>query len=280
MAQPLLRLYPGRVAEVPLAGAFLGHDLRQLGAPATGFVYTGFITSLDGRVAEPDPITGLRGVPRSIANERDWRLFLELVAQADLLLVSDRLLSAFAKGRYLQLWDLAGPGLDDLVPWRRQQGLPDRPAVAAVSPWLNCSLPAGAAERELLLLAPDEASAHRARSLTGQGGEVLRLGPGPTLTGDAIVDALVDRSHTVICSVAGPQMLHTLVTSGRLGRLYLTQAHCLVGGEDYDSLLKGPRLEVGRAFNLSALYLDSASSPGQIVQVLDSVSPASPSKPQ
>lgn len=280
MAQPLLRLYPGRVTEVPLPGAFLGHDLRQLGAPAAGFVYTGFITSLDGRVAEPDPVTGLRGVPRNIANARDWRLFLELVAQADVMLVSDRLLSAFAKERYLQLWDLAGPGLDDLIPWRRQQGLPDRPAVAAVSPWLTCSLPAGAVEREVLLLAPDEAPADRARTLTEQGGEVLRLGPGPTLTGDALVAALVARGHSVICSVAGPQVAHTLVTSGHLGRLYLTLAHCLVGGEAYDSLLKGPRLEAGLGFDLSALYWDSASSPGQIVQVLDAVSPPSPSDPQ
>lgn len=280
MAQPLLRLFPGRVAEVPLAGAFLGHDLRRLGAPAAGFVYTGFIASLDGRVAEPDPVTGLRGVPRSIANERDWRLFLELVAQADVMLVSDRLLSAFAQGRYLQLWDLAGPGLDDLVPWRRRQGLPDRPAVATVSPWLTCRLPAGAVEREVLLLAPDEAPADRARSLTEQGGQVLRLGPGPTLAGGAIVGALADRGHAVVCSVAGPQMVHTLVTSGHLGRLYLTQAHCLVGGEDYDSLLKGPRLEAGLAFDLSALYWDSARSPGQIVQVLDSVPSPSPSHPQ
>jgi len=38
-------------------------------------------------------------VPRAIANERDWRLFQELSAQADIFLTSGRYLREWAKGQ-------------------------------------------------------------------------------------------------------------------------------------------------------------------------------------
>ncbi len=273
MAEPLLQLCPGQPSLIPLEGAFLGHNLRRYAEPGRAFVYSSFIASLDGRIAQPDPETGLRGVPSAIANSRDWRLLLELVAQADVLLVGDRLLTAFSQGRYPQLWELSGPGIEDLIPWRRCQGLSDRPSIAAASQKLDCLVPSGlgAPERELLLLAPDEAPSERSEALTESGADLLQLGPGPILPGGALVEALAQRGYFVICSVAGPQMLHSLVADRQLQRLYLTFAQVLIGGVNYNTLLHGPALEPTVGLSLSALYFDAAApeAAGQMLQVLE-----------
>lgn len=269
MAESLLRLYPGPSAEVPLEGCFLGQDLRRFGGP---FVYSNFITSLDGRVARPDPATGRRTVPPAIANGRDWRLFMELAAQADVLLVSDRLLRAIAGGRHTALIDLEAQGLEDLVRWRLDRGLARQPALATVS--RNLDLPAAdLAERygrDILVLTPAEAAENRVAALEAAGVEVVRAGPGPYVAAGDLVPALNRRGYNRIYSLAGPRMLHTLVAGGYLDRLYLTVAHKLVGGEDFDSLLRGPALDPARGFEPVALYWDrwAPEGGGQLIQVL------------
>ena len=83
----ILQLYPLPAAEMPLTGAYLSHQIRQH-AEKTGkpYIYANFVASLDGRIAIPQP--GGRGfaIPKTTANERDWRLYQELAAQADLIL--------------------------------------------------------------------------------------------------------------------------------------------------------------------------------------------------
>ncbi len=95
----ILRLYPSPAAEIPLAGAYLAHDLRQQGGKkGNPLVYANFVASLDGRIAIPAP--GGKGltIPKTTANERDWRLYQELAAQADLILSSGRYLREWAQG--------------------------------------------------------------------------------------------------------------------------------------------------------------------------------------
>ncbi|MFB6260508.1 MAG: hypothetical protein ABEJ96_02220, partial [Thiohalorhabdaceae bacterium] len=181
MAESLLRLYPDPPRECRLEGRFLDHDLRRYGRPGNPFVYSNFIASLDGRVARPDPVTGRRTVPPSIANQRDWRLFMELVAQADVLLVSDRLLKAIAAGRHTALIDLEASGLEDLVQWRRERGLVRQPALATVSRDLDLPAPDLAARytREILVITSSHAPPNRVAALERGGVEVVRAGPGP-----------------------------------------------------------------------------------------------------
>ncbi|HKJ71107.1 MAG TPA: dihydrofolate reductase family protein [Gammaproteobacteria bacterium] len=278
MTQPLTRLFPAPLTERPLEGCFLGHDLRRLGATGRPFVYSNFITSLDGRIARTDPASGRRAVPPAMANHRDWRLFMELAAQADVLVVSDRLLRAVAAGRHEALIDLEAVGLEDLVAWRRQRGLVRQPVLAAVSRDLDLPAPdlAQRYTRDILILTTDDAPAERVAALERGGVEVARAGPGPYLGGSALVSALAARGHTCIYSLAGPRMLHTLVSAGRLDRLYLTVAHLLLGGTDFDTLVRGPGLEPAAGFRPLELYWDPAatSGAGQLIEVLAPVGPA------
>ena len=273
MTQPVWRLYPGPVAECPLAGRFLDHDLRRFAGAGRPFVYSNFITSLDGRIAQRDPRTGRRGVPPAIANVRDWRLFMELVAQADVLLVSDRLLRAVAAGRHTALIDLEADGLEDLIQWRRERGLVRQPVLATVTRDLDIPAPdlAQRYTRDLLALTPEETPDRRIRALERDGVEVVRAGPGPYVTADALVRALAERGLTRIYSLAGPRMLHTLAAGGQLHRLYLTTAHQLLGGEDFDTLTRGPGLEPAPGFVPKEIYWDPAApeGAGQLIQVLE-----------
>jgi len=275
MPDPLLRLFPGPIEECPLEGRFLAHELRRRGRP---FVYSNFIASLDGRIAQPDPRSGRRSVPPAIANARDWRLFMELAAQADVLLVSDRLLRAVAAGRHTALVDLEADGLADLVEWRRRRGLVSQPALATVSRGLDLPAPdlAQRYTRDILVLTPDEAPSHRVTALERGGLEVVRAGPGPYLSAASLVAALAERGHAYIYSLAGPRMLHTLIGGGRLDRLYLTVAQVLVGGEDFDTLTRGPVLEPARGMRPVEVYWDPAApqGAGQMIQVLEPSGPA------
>ena len=96
----ITRLLPLPAQRRTLIGTYLDHDLRAT-APdgALPFVYANFVASLDGRIAVPHPEREGLVVPESIANDRDWRLFQELAAQADLLISSGRYLRDWADGR-------------------------------------------------------------------------------------------------------------------------------------------------------------------------------------
>ncbi|MFA9462016.1 RibD family protein [Thiohalorhabdus sp. Cl-TMA] len=272
VAEPLLRFHPGPPREQPLEGTFLAHDLRRRGSPVQPFVYSNFITSLDGRAALLDPATGKRGIPRGVANERDWRLFMELAIQADALLTSGRHLRAVARGCQTELLDMQNESNADLVGWRRKRGLVGQPLVAAISPDLD--IPEDLAERfpiaPILILAPASAPPERAARLGRCGLEVVRLDTQPYIRGQDAVRLLAERGNGIIYSLAGPRILHTLLSDTQLDRLYLTTALTALGGEGYDTLLKGPLLEPPAAFGLEELYLDWSAprGVGQLFQVL------------
>ena len=96
----ILRLYPFPTIQIPLVGAYLAHNLRQhSGEIGKTLVYANFVVSLDGRIAIPPPSGIGLMVPKATANGRDWRLYQELAAQADIILSSGRYLREWAEGR-------------------------------------------------------------------------------------------------------------------------------------------------------------------------------------
>lgn len=257
MDDQLLELFPASGRNVPLTGLYLGHDLRSRTAPC---VFSNFIVSLDGRIALPAPVSGLLRVPPVIANRRDWRLYLEIAAQADVLLTTARHLRAVAAGRHGDL--LAVAAQPDLRAWRTARGLPPSPAVAAVSKDLD--IPVGVTADlpgPLCVLTTDSAPAARERVLTAAGIRVWRL-PGTTLDGAALVAALTAAGYAIIYSIAGPHVLHALCTAHMLNRLYLTQATVLLGGEPCVPLLLGPELMPALRARLVACHLDPHAPPG------------------
>jgi riboflavin biosynthesis pyrimidine reductase len=274
MSSDVVRLYPAPSVELPLEGLYLAHDLQHLGTAMRPFVYSNFITSLDGRISQPDPTTGHRRVPPSIANAHDWRLYTELAAQADVVLTTARHLRAVAAGRHSNLLSLDS----ELIRWRRSRGLSERPVVAALSVALE--IPARALREitaaPIVAITCDETSTEKAQALEAEGIEVVRAGAGPLLSGKAVVGTLAERGHRSIYSVAGPQVLHTLLQADVLDRLYLTIAQVLLGGEAFDTLTRGSILDPPRGFDLAELYLDRLAPTGltQLLATFERATPA------
>ncbi|SCZ57834.1 RibD family protein [Thiohalomonas denitrificans] len=260
MSDSVLRLFPTPAAEEPLRGLYLAEDLRRFGAERP-FVYTNFIVSLDGRIAELDPDTGRKGVPPAIANRRDWGLFLELAAQSDVLLTTAQNVRAVVKRRHTELITLT----DDLMEWRQRRGLTARPRVAVISESLRLppaeALPPELCER-LLVITSARGDPGVVAQLESVDVPVERVGPGPGLSGHEVLEALQRHGLQVIYSIAGARVHHTLLGSGVLDRLYLTVAHRVLGGEGVDTLVWGAPLQPPSAFALQSLYLDAESLDG------------------
>lgn len=268
----LQMLYP-RAQPVPLSGLYLGHDLRARRPSSGAFVYSDFITSLDGRIALARPGGPDFEVPQQTANPRDWRLLLELAAPADALLVSGRLLRELEAGT-AQAWPaFSAGGPADLLAFRAALGLPEQPALVVVS--RSLALPAAILEtllsqRRVLLATVTAAPETQVQAMEALGAEVLRLGETAVDAHD-LVAALSARSLRLLFSTAGPEVLHLLLRGRVLQRLYLTTVARLLAGSDYATLVQGPELEPPYAFRLSALYLDPAGAHGvdQLLQVFD-----------
>ncbi len=129
------QLYPTPAREIALSGLYLNHDLRgqheALGRP---FVYTNYVTSIDGRIAIPRPTGQGMMVPKATSNDRDWRLFQELAVQADCIISSGRYLRDYVEGKaqeILRVYD--EPRFADLGRWRAARGLSRYPDLAVVS---------------------------------------------------------------------------------------------------------------------------------------------------
>lgn len=253
MTDAVLRLYPLPAARLPLRGLYLAHDLRRRAA-GRPFLYTNFIASLDGRIAETDS-RGRKRVPPAIANARDWRLYSELAAQADALLTTTRYLRSVVEHRLFDLLALA----PDLTGWRRERTLSPLPRIAVVGrphdvPWE--ALGPELQKRVLLLSGGKEANA------APKGIEAVPVGPGPRSSGSEIMAALTARGVAIVYSIAGPQVHHALWQQRTLDRLYLTVAHRILGGEPADTLVRGPRFEPPPGLGLRSLYLDTDALEG------------------
>lgn len=273
----LIELVPVTGARVPLTGLYLSHNLRSRSAGP--FVYSNFILSLDGRVALPAPETGRLRVPPVLANPRDLRLYLELAAQADVILTTARHLRAVAAGRHSELLTMSAEA--DLRAWRVAHGLPASPTLAAVSVSLDIPVTvANALPAPLIVLTGESAPTTRIQELTAVGISVLCL-PGSTLDGNALIMALVREGHRVIYSIAGPRVLYALCAAGLLHRLYLTHTTVLLAGEPYVPLLMGPELSPAIHARLMACYLDIHAPRGvhQLFSAYDLVFPVSPPFP-
>jgi riboflavin biosynthesis pyrimidine reductase len=126
----VLELFPDAGVEKDLDGLHLGHDLRSRAGSASPFVYSGFIASIDGRIG----LEGTVGAPQSRSNDRDWRLFQELMVQADVVLVSGRYVRDVARGSAKSIIPSPAEAKhDDLVRYRLERGLSPRPVVAVIT---------------------------------------------------------------------------------------------------------------------------------------------------
>ncbi len=260
----LLRLFPQPAHECPLVGAYLAHDLRHRSRrQEQAFVYANFVTSLDGRIAIPSADGSRLTVPSAIANDRDWRLFQELAAQADLMISSGRYLREWAQGRAQEILQADDPRFADLRAWRRQQGLSPQPDIAIVSSSLQFPIPEvlSTGGRRVVVFTDADPDPARVREIEAQASQVVVVGEAG-VDGAAMLAHMTRLGYRCIYSAAGPKILRMLLAGGALDRLYLTHAHRALGGDPFSALVDGPLLEPAVGFRLSTLYLDPVALDG------------------
>ena len=243
-------LFPIR-RQRPLQGAFLDLDLRAQTTRGPRIV-ANFLSSLDGKIACEEE--GRLRVPKAIANARDWRLFQELAAQADVVLVASRLVRECAEGVAQ-----APPPVDvtahpDLADWRRARGLAPQPAL-----WILASgqapipaevLRAWKAERALSVLAP-------APPPGVEEGDWLCCPDMQALSG-------LLRAHGVQLAyfAAGGRLFRRLLAAGLGDELFLTIRLQVLAGERFSTLAEGEGLMPPKGFALKGLWHDAEG--GQI----------------
>jgi riboflavin biosynthesis pyrimidine reductase len=249
---PVIELFPTPGAERKLAGLHLSHDVRSGIEAHSSFVFSGFISSIDGRIGTD----GTVGAPPSLGNERDWRLFQELIVQADVVVVSGRYVRDVGRGVARNIIPNATDGIDgDLVRYRVERGLSSQPAVAIVtrSGGFDTTVASGLSD-EVIVAYGAEVSAEMLQSWTDAGLDAVLVGEDGDVEVSRLMAALTERGHRVVFSAAGPKVLAMLLPA--LDALYLTLGAQLLGGQSYMTLLEGDELRPSRGFTVETVYLD------------------------
>src|SRR5499426_334691 len=197
MAETVQQLYPNW-REHPVRGLYLAHRLHELGRSGLPFVYGNFVSSLDGRIALRDPRDGEGRLPEALMSGSDFRLLLELHAQADCLITHGGYMRAIAQRRLDDLLQVGTiKGHEDLTAWRAAQGLAPQPAVCIASGSLDFPLPesVGPHGQQVFIATGRSAEPARVRQLERDGCEVVIAGEGSAVEGRPLVDALARKGY-------------------------------------------------------------------------------------
>lgn len=261
MKNDIRQLYPVTQEQHALEGLYLAHDLRHLAQEQSRpYVYANFVTSLDGRIAVAHPTRPGLMVPKATSNERDWRLFQELAAQADLIISSGRYLRDWADGRAQEILQVDDPRFADLREWRQARGLSPQPDIAIVSHSLDFPIPdvLTAAGRKVVVFTTELHNPDRVPLIEAAAGKVYvasREGEA-SVDGALMLQRLQELGYQTVYSSAGPQILHLLLAGGVLDRLYLTYANRLLGGKTFATILEGAPFQPPVDMTLNCLYYD------------------------
>jgi riboflavin biosynthesis pyrimidine reductase len=259
MRDSIIRLFPLPSQDFPLKGLYLSHNLRKNNRDSReSFVYSNYVTSLDGRIAVPHPTKAGMVVPDQITNPRDWRLFQELAVQADIIITSGRYLRDYAEGRaqeILRVYD--DPQFADLKDWRTERGLSPQPDLAVISGSLDFPVPPALihGDRNIVVITTNRADPVRIKALERQTGKVIIAGEG-SVNGYRLVESLLEMGYRTIYNATGPKVLHLLLAAGVLDRLYLSFVNRLLGGSPFSSIVEGKLLDQPADFILNTIYLD------------------------
>jgi len=270
MQKNLLRLYPNSGEKCPISGLYLAHQIYKLGTTESPFVYANFLSSLDGRIALEDVSQSTTYIPKHLTTASDFRLFMELHAQADCLISHGGYMRALGEGRLgniLQVRD------KDLVEWRRNNNLKAQPAVIIASASLNFPMHRSLQEhaQKVYIATGRNADPDRIRYWQDLGYPILVTGEDRMVQGAPLIHELHGLGYKNIYLIAGPQMLDTIVREKQLSRLYLTITHQLIGGKDFRTLLTGSTLGPEGNLILKSMYYDpdSPSESGQFFMQFD-----------
>jgi riboflavin biosynthesis pyrimidine reductase len=274
MQTPVTRLFPSPGEQYPLEGLYLQHQLHTRGQPGQPFVYSNFITTLDGRIAIGVSDRTTHTIPAATGNPRDWRLYQELAGQADLLITSGRFYRQSVIGEAQDILPIdSQPVFADIRDWRLDQGLREQPDIAIISGSLDIPLTAlePYRERRILVITGEEADQTKVKKLQGLGIQVIYAGVGTHVDGRVMIPELAAQGYRSIYAVAGPAVFHTLLQARVVDRLYLTITQQLLGGDVFDTLTKGPLLAPVQGMQLVSMYHDphAPANAGQLLGIFE-----------
>ncbi|MDD5321237.1 MAG: dihydrofolate reductase family protein [Methylococcales bacterium] len=261
MQNNLICLYPQFCENISIEGLYLAHQIHKLGTKEMPFVYANFLSSLDGRIALEDSSQCSSYIPKHLTTASDFRLFMELQAQADCLITHGGYMRALNEGRLgniLQIRD------KDLIAWRRDNGLKPQPAVVIASASLNFPFHKSLLEHQqaVYIATGQDADPERTQYWKDKGHPILVVGEDQMVHGAALISKLTSLGYKGIYLIAGPQMLDTVIREKQLSRLYLTITHQLIGGKDFRTLLTGSMLGPEGNLMLETLYYEPNSPIG------------------
>lgn len=253
----VLQLFPTPQQKLPLRGLYLCRRHHREGSPDEPFVYANFITSLDGRIALHDPQCEEAWVPDALTNPADFRLFLELHAQADCLITHAGYLRDLESGKLDNILQVgAQPGTDDLADWRREQGLPEQPDIVIASSSLDFTIPdfINRDQQRIRIATGAQTDKDKIQTWRARGYEVLIAGRSTAVEGAPLVGLLGKAGYQSLYLIAGPQMLETMLQQRQLSCLYLTQTHQFIGGDCFHTPIPGMTTGSYGKLQLQSLY--------------------------
>ncbi|MFQ5344664.1 MAG: RibD family protein, partial [Mariprofundus sp.] len=261
-----LQLYPVSDHKRSLKGLYTDLKLNEQAEVGNVLIYSNYIASIDGRISIRDSDSDEFIVPEAIANPRDWRLYQELAAQADVMLTSARYFRQLARGKAQDLLPVGSTSAyADLREWRIRRGLEPQPDVMVISNSLD--IPSAALEsvqqdRRVIMVSSEQANTDRVARLESLGVTVLIAGP-DRVGGLELKQLLVDQGFRSAYMIAGPQVHRTLIADGVLDYMFLTTHLSLLGEDSFHTILSG-ELEQAVCLQLCRLYLDQCAAPGQL----------------
>jgi riboflavin biosynthesis pyrimidine reductase len=202
-------------------------------------------------------------VPEKTANERDWRLFQELAAQADLIISSGRYLRDWADGRAQEILQVDDPRFADLRQWRQDRGLSLHPDIAIISGSLNFPIPEvlTAGGRKIVVFTSADPDPDRVAEIEDQAGQVVVAGD-ERVEGDQLVKQMAELGYHTIYNSTGPKVLHMLLAGGMFNRLYLTLANRVLGGDPFATIVDGSLFEPAIDMRINSIYFDEQALDG------------------
>ena len=260
MTKKVLRLYPEPSKSVPLKNLYINDYGWHASKTKKPKVVANFLSSLDGRIAISDGVTGYQ-LPESLTSKVDFRLFLELYTQADCLITHGAYLRSLAEGKLGNILQLPkDKEFEDLYSWRRQKGLKPNPDLVIASSSLNFPLHASLknSNQNILIATTEHAPKNKIKKWLDQGYEVLVTGNTKLVQGKPLIAILTKRNYKNIYLIAGPKMLHTMLHDQQLDKLYLSHSHQILGGENFSTFIDGDILSHCQ-LKLSSLFYDEIS---------------------
>lgn len=254
-------LFPQPAAARPLSGCYLALPVHQWQQDSGGLLlYSNYISSLDGRIAIRHHEREDYHVPGSIANPRDWRLYQELAAHADVLITSGRFYRQWAAGVHQGEQPIGSEtAFDDIRQWRVHQGMPAQPDVLIVSQSLalpDAALQSMQQQRRKVLVACTEQSPGREVERLRQLGVIVQSCGVSRVDGHVLAAWLQQQGYRTGCMLAGAEVHSTLLRAGVLDYLFLTLRHQLVAQDDFHTISSG-NWPHATALQLRHLFHDS-----------------------